>query len=263
MPVISTALAVITLSGCTHSNPPWGSEATLLPGWQTVGESAKNAIADPHTWIPLIAAGVFATGNLDEEVTEWAVEKDLLFDNSLTADEYSDDWLVASKWLVYATAIVTPSGDTPGEWWWNKTKGLTVTYLNIEAGREIADLAKKPFNRERPDNSNDKSLPSSHAIHASFRATLAARNVDAMPVNDFTKLYLKGNLYGFAALTCWTRLEANRHHPSDVLIGYSLGHFFGAFLSDAFITPVTGNKIRIHTAASNGHWLLGIEGQFF
>ena len=35
--------------------------------------------------------------------------------------------------------------------------------------------------------------------------------------------------------TAWARVEGERHYPSDVLAGMAIGHFFGAFITDAFL----------------------------
>jgi hypothetical protein len=30
-------------------------------------------------------------------------------------------------------------------------------------------------------------------------------------------------------------VEAKKHYPSDVLVGYALGHFLSAFINDSFL----------------------------
>jgi hypothetical protein len=42
-------------------------------------------------------------------------------------------------------------------------------------------------------------------------------------------------IMGIAVGTGWARVEANKHNPSDVLVGYALGHFLSAFINDAFL----------------------------
>ncbi len=253
---------IVTVAGCATSAQPWGQATTIWPGWQTYGEAAKDAIADPHTWIPLIGAGIFATGDLDKKTTRWAVKKDLFYDNTDKARDASDDLMFASRWLVYATALATPSGDEPSEWFINKSKGLIATTAIIGVGDVAVDVAKQLSVRERPDGSNDESFPSAHAMRTSFRATLAARNIEAMPLETYAKRALQGGAYFTAGLTSWLRLEGNKHYPSDVLVGYSLGHFFGAFLNDAFITPNSDNTIQLDFGASSDSWQLGLTKQF-
>ncbi len=256
------SLSLLMSNGCVQHHKHWGEDASPLPGWRAVGEAAKNAFSDPQTWGPLIAAGAIVTLDADDKITDWAVDKDLMFDSTRAASDASDDWLDATEALVYATALVTPSGETPGEWLFNKGKGLTATYLITKSSYTISENAKKPFNRERPDGSNDKSFPSAHALRASMHAAIASRNVDAMGIDDTAKLFAKGGFYTLAGMTAWARVEANKHHPSDLLVGYSIGRLFGIFLNDAFITPYTGNKMRLSANAGNGSWRLSMEGNF-
>jgi hypothetical protein len=42
-------------------------------------------------------------------------------------------------------------------------------------------------------------------------------------------------IVGMSAGEGWGRVEAQAHYPSDVLVGYALGHFFSAFINDAFL----------------------------
>lgn len=249
-------------TGCASHHKHWGSETSILPGWHAVGQAAKNAISDPQTWVPLIGAGAILTLNADEKITEWAVEKDLMFVSNRAANDASDDWLDVSQALVYATALATPSGEEPEEWLLNKSKGLAATYFISQSAFTISSNAKKPFDRERPDKSNNESFPSSHALRSSMWTAMAARNVDAIGLNNSSKLLLKGSLYTLSGMTAWARIEANKHHPSDVLVGYSVGRFFGIFLNDAFITPANKNRMRIRAYANEEAWRLGVEGRF-
>lgn len=51
-PVVFLLAWVLLSAGCSPQNGDWGASSTLLPGWQTIGRSAKNAALDPHTWVP-------------------------------------------------------------------------------------------------------------------------------------------------------------------------------------------------------------------
>ena len=262
--IMCLALGTLLLfnTGCVQHHKHWGEDATPLPGWYAVGQAAKNAFTDPQTWGPLIAAGAIVTLDADDKITDWAVDQDLMFNSTLAASDASDDWLELSEALVYATALATPSGETAGEWLINKGKGLGATYLITKSSFTISDNAKKPFSRERPDGSNDESFPSAHALRASMHAAMAARNVDAMGIHDHAKFFAKGGIYTLAGMTAWARMEANKHHPSDVLVGYAIGRLMGVFLNDAFITPDTDTKIRLNAYGSSNSWRLGVEGNF-
>ena len=78
LPRSSLLLALLTVFGCgTMSNGRrWGQDATLLPGWQRVGQAAKDAFTDPKFLVP--AAGLLAAEIVIEgaEHDLWSVNAD-------------------------------------------------------------------------------------------------------------------------------------------------------------------------------------------
>jgi len=71
--------------------------------------------------------------------------------------------------------------------------------------------------RERPDESDQRSFPSGHASNAFAIASV------------FTKHYkkLRVPLYGFATFVATSRMAANKHYFSDVVAGSCLGWVIG------------------------------------
>jgi membrane-associated phospholipid phosphatase len=85
------------------------------------------------------------------------------------------------------------------------------------------------------DGSDHLSFPSGDAARAAVLNTLADRNLECLDLPGWTRTSAAVGLYALTATTAWSRLEARRHYPSDVLAGMALGHFFGAFVNDAFL----------------------------
>jgi len=54
-------------------------------------------------------------------------------------------------------------------------------------------------------------------------------------------------------------VEAQSHYPSDVLVGYALGHFISFFVSDAFITLDSRAETRISIEPSRDSLSLGLQ----
>jgi membrane-associated phospholipid phosphatase len=52
---------------------------------------------------------------------------------------------------------------------------------------------------------------------------------------DGARTGLRAGFLALSLTTGWARLEAKKHFPSDVLAGMAIGHFFGAFINDAFL----------------------------
>lgn len=228
----------------------WGEHATVWPGWRQIGNAAVAAAADPKTWMPAAGAAVFSIGDLDERVSDWAVEHTPVFggDAARAGDNLRDATSVAYA----ATALAAPSGHAAAEWTGNKAKGFAVGLAAIGINDLVTLGLKDLANKERPDRSNRNSFPSGHASQAASRATLAAKNLDDIHIPAWSKTTLKAVFYSLAAGTGWAQVEAQRHFPSDVLAGFALGHFFGAFINDAFLAPLSSSDAAISLEAAPG-----------
>ena len=133
------------------------------------------------------------------------------------------------------TALATPSGEQSGDWALAKAKGLSVGIAAVAVTEGSTDLLKYTTNRTRPDQSGHDSFPSGHASRTAVCDTLASRNLQYLEMPDEARMGLRAGFVALSLTTGWARLEAKKHYPSDVLAGMALGHFFGAFINDAFL----------------------------
>ncbi len=232
--LISLLFLLSIATGCsTHpTRGNWGEGATLTPGWNRIKRAAYNSATDPKTWSPALGAAVFSIGDLDEEVSEWAVDHQPLFGSD--AEDWSDDLRTTTTVAWVATAFAASSG---GDWALNKTKGMGVQLAAIGVSDSIVDGLKDLTDRERPDKSNNGSFPSAHASMAATRAALASRNLEYIDMPDGARTALDIGLYTVALGTGWARVEAEKHYPSDVLAGVAIGNFVATFINDAFLDP--------------------------
>jgi membrane-associated phospholipid phosphatase len=74
---------------------------------------------------------------------------------------------------------------------------------------------------------------------------MASRNVSTLGWSDNAVSASRFGLGTLTAATAWARVEANQHYPSDVLAGIALGHFFGAFITDAFLGVSDPNRLVV------------------
>lgn len=246
------SLVLISLGGCSTTGGGWGGEwgagATLMPGWNKVKQSALNAAKDPHTWVPLIAALAFGIDDFDQQTVDWASEHTPLFGGIEDAEDASDVLKDLSGVNYLITALAAPSG--PGsEGISNKAHGLGIGILAIAANSGLSNAIKSASDRKRPDkqhpNGKDNSFPSLHASHAAIAARLASRNIEHIRLREAHKDLWQCSSYTLAGLSAWARVEGKRHYPSDVLAGYALGNFLGAFVNDAFITPGYRDELKL------------------
>jgi hypothetical protein len=237
---LSLALVLCSMkmfTGCSTlaNGRGWGQDATLFPGWDRVGEAALNAALEPETWAPVAGAAIFQIGSLDRNLASWASKRTPIFQSQNNADTASEALQATAEAAYVITALATPSGEKSGDWVSAKTKGLSVGIAAVALTEGTTDLLKYTTNRTRPDNSGHDSFPSGHASRTAACDTLATRNLQYLEMPDGARTGLRAGFLALSLTTGWARLEAKKHFPSDVLAGMAIGHFFGAFINDAFL----------------------------
>ena len=90
---------------------------------------------------------------------------------------------------------------------WEEGEAFAITGI-------LTTLLKLSIGRGRPHGNSDRSFPSSHAANAFTAAALIQENQG---------WGFGGPAYGLAGLTAYSRVEAGRHYPSDVLAGAAIG----------------------------------------
>lgn len=233
--LIVCSVAVLMGCGTLSTGRGWGQDATLSPGWERVGQAARDAALAPETWVPAAGALVFQIGNSDRKLAEWAADHTPLFGSPKRAAQASDYLTAATRAAYVITALMTPSGAQSGEWAEAKLKGLAVGGAAIGLTSGVTGLLKVGTHRTRPDGSDSQSFPSGHAADAAVAGILASRNLASLPLSDEGRTAIRIGLAVLTAGTGWARLEAHKHFTSDVLVGMAIGHFLGAFINDVFL----------------------------
>jgi membrane-associated phospholipid phosphatase len=221
--------------GTMRNGRGWGQDATLSPGWGRVGQAALDAATAPATWGPAVGALVFQVGHADRGVAEWASKNTPVYGSQRNAGNRSDDLLGAAGMVWAASALVAPSGEASEQWIISKTGGV-----GVEAGAGVlmqgtVDYLKHATDRTRPNGYDRESFPSGHSAGSALFMTLTSKNLEAYGWSDSALVASRLGLGVMTAATAWARVEANQHYPSDVLAGIAIGHFFGAFFTDAFL----------------------------
>jgi membrane-associated phospholipid phosphatase len=103
----------------------------------------------------------------------------------------------------------------------------------------VVQGAKFATQRERPDGSNDHSFPSGHTASAFATATVLERHFG-------WKVGVPS--YAFAAYVGASRMSANKHHLSDVMMGAALGIAAGRVVT----VGVGGTKFDMGVAPTRG-----------
>jgi hypothetical protein len=256
---ISIILVLQLGCGTLSNNGRWGEEASLSPSRERIRKAALTAVLEPETWIPALGAAAFQMGDIDEDVSEWASDHTPVFGSQERAEQASHNLKGATAAAYLITAMIAPSGENPKEWTLAKLKGLGIGLAAVATTFGVTELIKNQTDRTRPDESDDDSFPSGHTSSASAFAALGTRNLRSLHLSPQNRKLLHAGFTALALGTGWARIEGKRHYPSDVLAGYAIGHFLGAFINDAFIGPDTNKEIALIVDPTGDYITLGIR----
>jgi len=213
----------------------WGKDANLLPGWNRIQTAAKNAITAPETWLPLSGALLIYATDTDYQISKWASTYNPVFGSINNADKFSDYSLYFSRMAYYSSVLLTPGGNNIDVWMISKIKGAAIGFASTQLNEHSVKYMKHEGERLRPDRTDYLSFPSGHTSKVAVHNMLTLRNLEN---SNFCVCAKNGLHIGISSLTfatAWSRIEANRHYPTDVLIGAAIGNFLGSFIHDAFI----------------------------
>jgi membrane-associated phospholipid phosphatase len=255
-------IALLAGCGTLPNGRRWGQDVTIFPGWQRLGKAALDAALSPATWVPAATALALQIDDWDENISDWASDNTPVFGSQKNAADASDILRDAALADYLITTLATPSGNDPGQWVVAKIKGLAVGYGALQVTRNTTFFLKDVTDRTRPDESRDTSFPSNHAAKAATYAILASRNIESLPLSDGFKTALKIGTFSLDMGTAWARVEAKAHFPSDVLAGMALGHFFGAFMNDAFLGLNHPEDVGLLIEPSRGGMLIAVHWAF-
>jgi membrane-associated phospholipid phosphatase len=248
---LTLTVASVIPTGCTttRTHHILGESATISPGWDRVSKSASDAVFDPGTWVPVAAAIIFAATNTDAKIQNWAAENKPIFGSKENAKKYSDGFVTASA-ICYATSLALSPGDEEvTTWLLNKTKGLAVAGSAILTTQYFTQSMKSWSGRKRPDGSDTRSFPSGHTSAAAVNVALTNRNLEYFYFDPRLERSLKIGMNALTLATGWARIEADKHYPTDVLMGAALGNFFGVFMNDSFLGRFS-NDINLTSSIS-------------
>jgi membrane-associated phospholipid phosphatase len=259
--LITLILATCAGCGTLPDGRYWGQDATFTPGWDRVKASAVNAARDPWVWAPLAGAALFQIDDWDRRTSDWAREHTPVFGSQRSAEDWSDYLQNASSLVHSATFAFTPSGDTPKEWFINKTKGTLVHIAAVSSTVAVTRAMKTSIDRERPNGRSSESFPSGHTSSSAVHTRLASRNLESIEMSDAARTSLNVGLYALTIGTSWSRIEAGWHYPSDTLFSMALGNFIGSFVNDAFL-GLESSKSSVALVPSEGGMMVQWSTRF-
>lgn len=241
---------VFGICGCSSQPLRIGKDITVWPSKHRWKKAFKNAVSDPHTWVPAAGAAVTQIGDIDHDLSRWASSNTPVYGSQSRANDASDQLLVANRLGMWATALAVPDKENS---WESKFQRASVQSAGVMLTHFNSMYLKDSTLRQRPDGTNFSSFPSAHSSGSAAFAAMGKQNTELLPIPKYARTGIKGLFNTMAAGTAWGRVEANVHYPSDVLAGYALGNFFARFINDAFLMddavsislPIGGNDAAI------------------
>lgn len=222
-----TLLSIILLATACSSVP---SEYRSLPPAKSWRASAAAAMKHPRTWVPAAAAVAVAVSGNDRSIGSHAAEQTPLFGTPKRAEEMSNSLKGALHVVMLASVLLPTTDEAPLA---ERAMMAAANELTTIPNDVVTGWLKGALDRERPDRSNRMSLPSGHSSAAAAYAAIADTNLKRARVSRRTRLTMQVVSELLVAGTAWARVEANKHHPTDVLAGAALGHFLTATIDRA------------------------------
>ena len=231
---IIIALTCFGLMGCMGQGR-WGQDVGW-PSSATLGQSAAASVQNPAVWLPIVTAGALWITNKDEPWSKSIQEDQSVFGSN--AEDDSDDLLHITFGAHLLTTAMAPSPTFE-----DKLKGMGVALSTVLVDGAVSEGLKDVLRRERPNGTNRQSTPSGHAQAASTFSAFASRNLTYIDMPQWVRHSVTVTLHSCALGTALARVEANKHHLADVLLGYGIGQFLGNFMHRAFLE--TGHQPRV------------------
>lgn len=253
--IIPPGILLLLMTGCAHVSADrgaWGKGATPSPGWAVVKRAAVEAAGDPWTWAPALGAAALQIGHVDQAIAKDARRENPLFGSAQAAADTSDWLRLGALGLYTGLGLAAPGPDDPAAWRRSKTGGFLSGAAALGTTAGVTRGLKSLTERTRPNREDDQSLPSGHASTTAAAVRLAADTLSYYELNRGTRIAAHTGLFTLAAATAWARVEAGKHHPSDVLLGAALGNFFARFTTEAFLRPVSGEHAVFTTEVLRG-----------
>ena len=210
--------SLYVLSGCTSLS------MSGFPNGAEIREAAISASKNRDVWIPALGAAAVGLSGEDNDIARRAERSSQWFSD---AQGSSDDLKDVAAILYGITLFATPKDPNYSRWQhlWVDTQAAG---LSVGAASALKDLT----GRDRPDESGDESFPSGHAAYVATITSLSRAHVARSNLGQNTQTALNVGFYALSATSAWARVEAGKHHPTDVLAGIALGNFMAHFVKE-------------------------------
>lgn len=246
--LFSLLIILSLLTGCATTHLQYnGTYARNESFLQKVKTNAIRAATSPRTWVPLTGALIIYSTNSDYQISKWASSTNPIFGSQKRADDFSDICVAAARDAFVVSSILDITSDYSMTSLNTNIQRFIIGAGALQLNTRFVTYLKTETGRLRPDASDYRSYPSGHTAESSINTTLASRNISYLRIPTPYKKAMQYSLFTLTTATAWARVEANKHYPSDVLVGMAIGNFLGSFIHGTFLDYRYGDKISFET----------------
>lgn len=212
------------------------ADYTKWPSSERFETSAEASYKMKQFQIPFylgLASIILLDGNLSESIGN----ETYLFGSNANAARISDGLLLSLIPMMLYTSSQTKFSLGPKQ----SSFGQRAKLMGFEGLLVLTDFLlvtaiKYSFQRARPDESDNLSFPSGHSSVSAGLSRMVFNNIENSDLAGTTLGYtFQYSAITISALAAYARVEAKKHHLSDVLIGSALGAFISDFLYNSFL----------------------------
>ncbi len=243
-------LFVLVTTGCTS------------PGEHRFRRGVRTAAVDPHTWVPLVAAGAIAVADADEDISEWASGIGIFDfgDAEITGDVMLGMTVAAAAATAgdpYAPRIPSPDP-------WRRIDRVNAAVVGIGSAAVVSPMIKDAIGRKRPKGETRDSMPSGHATVVAAACAVGKRNVARGTLSGRAQWVGRAWFEAMPWLNAWNRIESERHYPTDTLVGHSIGNFIGVLADELIVGRYCRPIVYVNAGSRQGGAALelGIRGEW-
>lgn len=249
---LAVLVGLVVLAGCTST------------GWQGRHlRAATVAATDARTWAPIAAGIVFDAADWDRDVSEALAGRSSnrsedfhdgrgLIGSRSTAKTMSDVLLFGSM----GSALLVSAHESRVE---RSVQPLASTAMAGVANYGVNTAFKDHWKRRRPSDEDTESFYSGHASNTAWAAASLRYALKRAHVRTGFRPILDGALTALPLATGLLRVEAQKHYPSDVLIGSGVGNFFGTYMGELNHRRRRGSGLRPRASIRRSHGDTSVE----
>jgi hypothetical protein len=232
---IKYIVSIIILVSCLIGQDRYKTFPTWVKSVPSYGiNGMKNSVTLKSNLLVIGAAGLGAiiAYQYDDKVQNYEQSEGLLPERvSQIGDLYGGIW---SAWLLPASIIITSKVN-------DESNRQMLEKLEYAASALVANcvttvILKELIGRERPNGTNNRSMPSGHTSH-SFTVAAVANELYGHTVGIAT--------YMLAGLVAASRIHDNKHYMSDVIVGAGLGTIIGRGFAKTFTQNKAKTNIQV------------------